>query len=222
MKKTDVNRQGISAVAQAFILWSSEQSGPGTGACVPRRARIPVSRRRSPSPRGHSKPVPRSTTAVFRTTARVSKPMLFGAATVALRPGARERTQKPIFRQNAKHFTWFPSAGEQALTEPRAVTGVFTKTRQQAATHRRGAKTDENLPNSATIPRLRHRTARVSKRISGVLLSTAEQAHHRTMTFDGADSLGAARGSVGLSPDCNEFSSLRQQCGVLPHLSATS
>ena len=44
-------------------------------------------------------------------TARVSKRTPFGAATV------RERTQQ---------FTWFPSAGEQVLTEPRAVTGVFT------------------------------------------------------------------------------------------------
>ncbi len=59
-------------------------------------------------------------------TARVSKRMPFGAKTVALRHGARERTRRPIFRQNARHFTWFPSPGT------RAATGAFTQTRQGA------------------------------------------------------------------------------------------
>jgi hypothetical protein len=55
----------------------------------------------------------------------------FGAVTVALRHGARKRTQGPIFPQNAQNFTWFPSSFEQALTVPRALTGVFTQTREQ-------------------------------------------------------------------------------------------
>ncbi len=54
-------------------------------------------------------------------TARVSKRMHFGAATV------RERTRRPIFRQNSQHFTWFLNLREQALTAMRAVTGSSHK-----------------------------------------------------------------------------------------------
>ncbi len=43
--------------------------------------------------------------------------------------GAHSKADIP---SNGRHFTWLPGAGEQALTEPRAVTGVFTHTRQGA------------------------------------------------------------------------------------------
>ncbi len=47
-------------------------------------------------------------------TARVSERIPFGAATV------RERTQRPIFRQNARHFIWFQNKWEQlTLTRTR-------------------------------------------------------------------------------------------------------
>src|SRR5271165_2564881 len=50
-------------------------TGTWTGTCVPRRAHVSASRHQSPSPRGHSEPVPRSTRAVFRATASVSERM---------------------------------------------------------------------------------------------------------------------------------------------------
>ena len=43
------------------ILLTPHQPRPGTGACFPRRAQSFLSRNRSPSPRGHSEPVPRRT-----------------------------------------------------------------------------------------------------------------------------------------------------------------
>ena len=52
--------------------------------------------------------------------------LLMEAATV------RERTQRPIFRQDARHFTGISDPREQALIVTRAVAGVFTRTRQQA------------------------------------------------------------------------------------------
>ena len=65
-------------------------------------------------------------------TARVSKRMPFGAATV------RERTQRPIFRQNAPYFSWFPNPPAQAPIATRAVAGVFRQTLTRAARKRIG------------------------------------------------------------------------------------
>jgi hypothetical protein len=88
----------------------------------PKARPVSASPYRSSSPRGHSEPVPRFATGVFRASARVGKRMPFGAATV------RERTQRPIFRQNARHFTEFSDPSEQCLIVTHAIAGVFTRT----------------------------------------------------------------------------------------------
>jgi hypothetical protein len=48
---------------------------------------------------------------------RASASGLFGAVTVALRLGARERTS--IFSQNSRNFSCFPTARQQAMTVKR-------------------------------------------------------------------------------------------------------
>ncbi len=39
----------------------------------------------------------------------------FGAVTIALRPAARERTQRLMYFQNPRHFSGFLTARQQAL-----------------------------------------------------------------------------------------------------------
>ncbi len=91
--KTGSNRQALSDVAQAFSLWVFRAKPTGDSACVPRRAHIPVSRHRSPSPRGLERPCPQINHSCFQgiraseglcensrhRTARVSKRMPFAS-----------------------------------------------------------------------------------------------------------------------------------------------
>src|SRR5271157_1262000 len=58
----------------AGVLTRNDENAcrPGTGACVPRRAHISVSRAEARRRVDLSEPVPRSTTAIFRATARVA------------------------------------------------------------------------------------------------------------------------------------------------------
>ncbi len=86
---------------------------------------------------------------------------------------------------------WIESS--KALRKPRApfCAEVFAQSREQAAMPRRGTKTDENLSNAATVVRLQHRTARVSKRI---------RVSPWRAIFDGADARQSRPGQAASVP----------------------